>query len=143
MATNSTVNGYPSNDSNKLPLSVEVLDFTYRQKNTFVGSANVLVKGLLPGCDLGIRGIGYFAPNDPLDPDDHPRCRFPNCKEGNKWQPQVWVTDSALHYRILGHARRAIQEYLKTHPSPTAAYDALAEDAPVSSESIVDEEIPF
>jgi hypothetical protein len=126
---------------------VVVLTFDYATKpgSTFAGNATCVVKGLLP-CDLGLGRISYFRPSEPSDPDDKGRAKFANFKDGDAWKPHIWFgdkNDRALHYRILGRARRAIQAWLAVHESPTAAFDALPQDIPVSRERVDDSDIPF
>lgn len=142
------VNGYSSQaeahavvDPAKIDFQVEVLRFDHSTKpgSRFAGNANVSIKGLIAGSDIEVR-LGYFAPFDVADPEEHGRCKFANYKDDatDTWKPQVRFTDTNLHYRVLGKARKAIELYLNEHVSPTKAFDEIPQNIPID-----DGDIPF
>ena len=138
---------YPNQEiSSKLPIEVEVLDFSYSEKSgsSFIGRAHVIVRGLIPDSDCGLelRNISLFAPFDKSDPDEKSKCRFPQTKEADAWVPLITLVtpDKQLHFRVLAHIRRAVEAYLEARTNPKQAFDELAPEHP---SLVSDSDIPY
>jgi hypothetical protein len=146
MSTNSRINVDAQDVPEKLPIEVKVLGFTPNEKlgSTLVGRAYVAIRGVFPGFDLKIRNIAYFKAFEPDNPEDFGRAKFPQTKEGETWLDVISFEngkDKSLHFRILVHIRRAVEQHLRDH-DPNGTYDLAEENAAPSSE-ISDSDIPF
>jgi hypothetical protein len=119
VSTNTTRTHSGQQTHGKPSIEVEVRSFTYCQRSSLVGFADIILNQ-----KMGIRHVAYFVP---LDASKRPYCKFPNKKEtgphGEQWVSLVWWVDQPTNFRILGHIAKEIDKYLLTHRATVEAED--------------------